>query len=90
MFELFDTPEISIDRLADLHPSHYILCDIRDEVSHLYGCIPNSVSMPDIVEQAKAGTLDKSASYVLYCTKGVNSEEAVEQLCRDIEKLTGR
>ena len=80
MFELFDTPEISIDRLADLHPSHYILCDIRDEVSHLYGCIPNSVSMPDIVEQAKAGTLDKSASYVLYCMKGVNSEEAVEQL----------
>ncbi len=71
---------ITIDELADLHPSEYILVDIRDEVSHAYGSIPGSVSMPDIISKAADGGLDKGSSYILYCMKGTQSIEIAESL----------
>ena len=71
---------ISIDELADIHPSEYVLADVRDYVSHEYGSIPGSLSMPDIAEQALAGSLDKERSYVLYCMKGTQSRDIAEVL----------
>lgn len=72
--------EISLQDLADLHPSTYLLVDIRDEVSHQYGGIPHSISNPDIVLQAEKGTLDKTKSYVLYCMHGRDSIFASQRL----------
>mgnify|MGYP004469705667 FL=1 len=83
---------ISIDELADMHPSEYVLADIRDYVSHEYGSIPGSLSMPDIAEQALNGSLDKERSYVLYCMKGTQSGEIAEVLRRcgyDCAELDG-
>ena len=40
--------EIDIKELADLHPSTYVLVDIRDVISHDYGAMPNSISKPNI------------------------------------------
>lgn len=71
---------ISIDELADMHPSEYVLADVRDSVSHEYGSIPGSLSMPDIAEQALDGSLDKERSYVLYCMKGTQSRDIAEVL----------
>lgn len=83
---------ISIDELADMHPSEYVLADIRDYVSHEYGSIPGSLSMPDIAEQALDGSLDKERSYVLYCMKGTQSGDIAEVLRRcgyDCAELDG-
>ena len=83
---------ISIDELADMHPSEYVLADIRDYVSHEYGSIPGSLSMPDIAEQALDGSLDKERSYVLYCMKGTRSGDIAEVLRRcgyDCAELDG-
>ena len=66
---------ISIEELADLHPSVYMLVDIRDEISHNYGNIPGSVCIPDIIDKADHGSLDREKSYVLYCMKGTLSRE---------------
>lgn len=63
--------EIDIKELADLHPSTYVLVDIRDAVSHDYGAMPNSISKPNILDEE----LDKDKSYVLYCMKGLESLE---------------
>ena len=75
---MLNKTNITIDELADLHPSEYILADIRDEVSHAYGSIPGSVSIPDIVSKAIDGSLDKESSYILYCMKGTQSGEIAE------------
>ena len=37
MFENYENAEITIEELADIHPSKYVLYDVRDEVSHKYG-----------------------------------------------------
>ena len=75
MFEKYEYAEITIEQLADIHPSLYKLCDVRDEVSHRYGFIPNSEYVENIVGKAKSGELDKNISYVLYCMKGVQSKD---------------
>ena len=80
MFEKRENIEISIEELGDLHPSTYTLCDVRDASSHTYGAIPNSVSVPDILEQAREGSLDTGSSYVLYCMKGIQSRQYAELL----------
>lgn len=73
MFEDNLVPEITIEELADIHPSLYRLCDVRDEVSFRYGSIPGAVCMENILQMAEYGELDKSTSYVLYCMKGIDS-----------------
>lgn len=80
MFEQYENAEITIEQLADIHPSMYRLCDIRDEVSHRYGSIPNSEYIEHIIEKAKSGELSKDTSYVLYCMKGIQSSDAAYQL----------
>ena len=72
--------ELTIEELADVHPSQYLLVDLRDEISHSYGCIPDSVCMPDLLARAAAGRLDRNQSYVLYCMKGSQSQNAAEEL----------
>ena len=84
--------DISLQDLADIHPSAYILLDTRDAISHEYGCIPNSLSMPDIYLQAKEKTLDASKSYVLYCMHGRDSfflAEKLQELGYDAISLEG-
>ncbi len=58
-------------RQADL--SGAVLADVRDEVSHRYGAIPGSVSLPDAAERAVNGSLEKEKPYILYCMKGEKS-----------------
>ena len=80
MFETRENIEITIEELADIHPSKYTLCDVRDAASHTYGAIPDSISMPDIIEQAENGSLDSDGCYVLYCMKGIQSRQYAELL----------
>lgn len=34
MFEKYEDAKITIEQLADIHPSLYRLCDVRDEISY--------------------------------------------------------
>lgn len=84
--------EITIEELSDIHPSKYILADVRDGVSHEYGGIPQSVSMPDMLEKAFSGELAKDASYVIYCMHGERSLELAQKLRElgyDVASLAG-
>lgn len=69
--------EIDIKDLADIHPSLYQLVDIRDEVSHDYGCIPHSISNENILFDE---SLDINKTYVLYCMKGIDSYDIAARL----------
>lgn len=77
---LFQKPEITIEELADIHPSKYRLIDLRDEVSFQYGTIPGAKRIEEIERFAREGLLDRSASYVLFCMHGIQSKEAAEVL----------
>jgi len=80
MFEKYEYAEITIEELADIHPSLYRFCDVRDEVSYLYGSIPKAENISNIVELAEEGKLDKNISYVLYCMKGIQSMDMAYEL----------
>ena len=80
MFEKYEDGEITIEQMADVHPSLYRLCDVRDEVSFRYGSIPNAESLENILDLAKEGTLDKDKAYILYCMKGIQSGFMAMQL----------
>ena len=77
---LFQKTEITIEELADLHPSTYQLIDMRDEISFQYGTIPGAKQMEKIEQVAEEGRLDKATSYVLFCMHGIQSREAAETL----------
>lgn len=76
------TITLTIEELADLHPSTYTLVDIRDEVSHAYGSIPHSVCIDDMLSKAADGELEKDVYYILYCIKGTQSYEMAEDLIK--------
>lgn len=80
MFEKYEYAEITIEELADIHPSLYRFCDVRDEVSYRYGYIPKAENISNIVELAEEGKLDKNISYVLYCMKGIQSMDMAYEL----------
>lgn len=80
MFEKYECAEITIEELADIHPSLYRFCDVRDEVSYRYGSIPKAENISNIVELAEEGKLDKNISYVLYCMKGIQSMDMAYEL----------
>lgn len=80
MFEKYEYAEITIEELADIHPSLYGFCDVRDEVSYRYGSIPKAENISNIVELAEEGKLDKNISYVLYCMKGIQSMDMAYEL----------
>lgn len=80
MFEKYEYAEITIEELADIHPSLYRFCDVRDEVSYRYGSIPKAENISNIVELAEERKLDKNISYVLYCMKGIQSMDMAYEL----------
>lgn len=80
MFEKYEYAEITIEELADIHPSLYRFCDVRGEVSYRYGSIPKAENISNIVELAEEGKLDKNISYVLYCMKGIQSMDMAYEL----------
>ena len=80
MFEKYEYAEITIEELADIHPSLYRFCDVGDEVSYRYGSIPKAENISNIVELAEEGKLDKNISYVLYCMKGIQSMDMAYEL----------
>lgn len=80
MFEEKEFAEITIEEMADIHPSRYVLCDVRDEISHTYGSVPGSLSMGDIAQKARDGELDREKSYILFCMKGETSADLAAEL----------
>ena len=58
-------PELTLEALADLPESAYILYDVRDDVSFSYGTIPGALPLPNAEAAADAGSLPKDKKLVL-------------------------
>ena len=71
---------ITIEELADLPESTYILYDIRDDISYSYGTIPGAESKRDIAASAEDGELPKDKKLILFCMHGTRSIFPCEKL----------
>ena len=90
-----ETLEISFDQI-EKERGKYLLIDTRDKVTVEYGMIPGAISVPEQELEERAEELKGDKIPVLYCTRGLfsqegaeNSEEeendAMEQRRKDIE-----
>ena len=71
---------ISLDQLNNLDKSEYILIDIRDQRAYQHGFIPGAIHI-EMEALSDESTLTKDKKIVLYCLKGVISQEAASELC---------
>ncbi len=77
-----DEYSITIEQLADLPESTYVLYDIRDEISFSYGTIPGAENPSDIIGQAENGILPNDKKIILFCMHGTQSVLLCERLRR--------
>ena len=70
--------DITAKKLNLLNKEEYILIDIRDQSDWAYGVIPSAFTVkPDLI---LSQNLDKSKKIIVYCAKGVLSDQVAEQL----------
>ena len=70
--------DITAKELALLNKDEYILLDIRDESDWAYGAIPGAYTVkPELIDDQK---FQKDKKIVVYCAKGVLSDEIAENL----------
>ena len=87
---------INISQLSEMQKESYVLIDIRDEGSILYGVIPGAISIP--AEELKQDTqkyldsIDKQKKLIIYCQRGqisVEIAELLEEYGRECYSLEG-
>lgn len=72
--------DITYEELKQIKPEDYILIDIRDDSAVSYGMIPNAIHiLPENLE-TEAAMLPKEKQFILYCTKGIFSQEQAQKL----------
>ena len=72
--------DITAKELALLNKDEYILLDIRDESDWAYGAIPGAYTVkPELIDEQK---FQKDKKIIVYCAKGVLSDEIAENLAR--------
>ena len=74
-----ETLEISFDQI-EKERGKYLLIDTRDKVTVEYGMIPGAISVPEQELEERAEELRGNKIPVLYCTRGLFSQEGAEML----------
>lgn len=70
--------DITAKEFALLNKDEYILLDIRDESDWAYGAIPGAYTVkPELIDEQK---FQKDKKIIVYCAKGVLSDEIAENL----------
>ena len=74
-----ETLEISFDQI-EKERGKYLLIDTRDKVTVEYGMIPGAISVPEQELEERAEELKGDKIPVLYCTRGLFSQEGAGML----------
>lgn len=77
---MMNNREITVSQLKALTAQEYLLVDIRDEVSYNHGYITGAVNMSTEELTQNTGTLPRDKKIILYCMKGIISEEVAQML----------
>ena len=80
-----ETLEISFDEI-EKEREKYLLVDTRDKVTVEYGMIPGAISVPEQELEERAEELKGDKIPVLYCTRGLFSQEGAGLLRTESER----
>lgn len=72
--------DIKYEEVKELETSTYIWVDVRDESAVAYGGIPGATWIPVEEIDERYNELPKDKKLILYCMRGIVSEEAAEKL----------
>lgn len=71
---------ITVDEMDRLKKEEYLLIDIRDDQTYLYGSIPKAMNIPRERLEERCTELPRDKKIILYCTRGIYSKEASLEL----------
>ncbi|WP_367566653.1 rhodanese-like domain-containing protein [Lacrimispora sp.] len=71
---------LTLEEMKEMDPRDYVLVDVRDQSSYNHGFIPGSVNIEMEVLLNGESSLPMDKKIILYCLKGIVSEEAAEAL----------
>lgn len=72
--------DITAEELYTLNKDEYILFDMRSDTERSYGAIPNSEHVK-AEELTSSPPADKSKKIIVYCARGILSEDVADTLC---------
>lgn len=83
---------LTLEEMKEMDPKDYMLVDVRDQSSYSHGFIPGSVNIEMEALLNGENSLPMDKKIILYCLKGIVSEEAAEALLErgyDVYHLEG-
>ena len=72
--------DLSLEQMKKMSPEEYVLVDVRDQTSYNHGFIPGAINIEKEVLINGEPSLPRDKKIILYCLKGIISEEAAEHL----------
>lgn len=72
--------DLLLEQMKQMNPEEYVLVDVRDPMAYNYGCIPGAINIEKEEIVNGDNLLPKNKKIILYCLKGIISEEAARDL----------
>lgn len=76
-----DNRTITVEQMKAMPEEEYILVDIRSNVSYQHGFIPGAINIEAESLEDRLAELPHDKKLIVYCLKGIISEEAASMLC---------
>uniref|UniRef100_UPI000A823CD4 rhodanese-like domain-containing protein n=1 Tax=Clostridium sp. NkU-1 TaxID=1095009 RepID=UPI000A823CD4 len=72
--------DLSLEQMKQMNPEEYVLVDVRDQTAYNHGFIPGAINIEKEVLLNGEASLPRDKKIILYCLKGIISEEAAGHL----------
>ncbi len=74
--------DLSLEQMKQMSPEEYVLVDVRDQTAYNHGFIPGAINIEKEALLNGGPSLPLDRKIILYCLKGIISEEAAEHLTK--------
>lgn len=74
--------DLSLEQMKKMSPEEYVLVDVRDQTAYNHGFIPGAINIEKEALLNGEPSLPRDRKIILYCLKGIISEEAAEHLTK--------
>ena len=72
--------DLSLEQMKQMNPEEYVLVDVRDQTAYNHGFIPGAINIEKEALLNGEASLPRDKKIILYCLKGIISEEAAGHL----------
>jgi tRNA(Ile)-lysidine synthase TilS/MesJ len=72
--------DLSLEQMKQMNPEEYVLVDVRDQTAYNHGFIPGAINIEKEALLNGEASLPRDKKIILYCLKGIISEEAAGNL----------